>query len=56
MVDPVTITIVTLGSIMLLTTLGAAIGIAVAPSISSSRDKYVYRDRYQESYEQLLYS
>jgi len=51
MVEPVTITLIVVGTAMILTSVIAALGIAFAPVVSSPEDKYIYRDDYRLVYE-----
>ncbi len=50
MVEPVTITLIAVGTAMILASVIAALGIALAPAVSSPEDKYVYSDDYLLAY------
>jgi hypothetical protein len=54
MVEPVTITVLAVGTVMLLSTIVAAMGVALAPTVSSPEDKYLHRDDHRLAYEKLV--
>jgi hypothetical protein len=54
MADPVTISVIAIGSVMLLTSIAVAMGVALSPAVSSPEDKYLYRDGYRLSYERMV--
>ena len=53
MVEPVTITVVVVGTVMLVSTVIAAMGVVLAPTVSTPEDKYRSREyrNYKDSRE-----
>jgi hypothetical protein len=52
--EPITIIAVGVGTLMIVTSVLAALGIIIAPAVSSPEEKYFYRDKYPETVERTI--